>query len=188
MWDVVNNGTCTPCTRVQKIWKPRNIWEHFSLAKCFLCPTLTIFHVYSQSVQRLKNKTLYMPKWARRKKHTILIMIILPTLRKEKLLLSLLDLLEENILYIDTGWWIGSLYLSNHCKISNICKIMFHILGLLMNKHNRIHEYVYRVCGRKMLNIWKMRRKEMLWNIKRPDPIRLKRNKDRLHNLLCRRI
>ena len=66
-----------------------------------------------------------------------------------------LDLLEENILYIDTGWWIGSLHLGQYRKISNICKIMFDILRLLTNKNNRIHEYIYWVCGRKMLNIWK---------------------------------
>ena len=79
----------------------------------------------------------------------------------------------------------GSLHLRLYHKISNICKIMFDILGLLPKKKTEFMNTFIEYVVVKMPTIWKMRRKEMLWNIKRPDPIRLKRNKDRLHNLLC---
>ena len=137
----------SPCTN-QAGWK---------LQKCQKIETFFIGQVFSLS-QLDHNSCLLFLKWTKTRKemlyinciytvYTVYILYIYWTHRKEKLLLRLLDLWQENILYIDTGWWIGSLHLEQYRKVSNICKIMFDILGLLTNKKKRI--YIYRVCGRK---------------------------------------
>ena len=57
----------------------------------------------------------------------------------------------------------GSLHLRLYHKISNICKIMFDILGLLpKRKKNEFMNTFIEYVVVKMPNIWKMRRNEML--------------------------
>ena len=56
----------------------------------------------------------------------------------------------------------GSLHLRLYRKISNICKIMFDILGLLTKRKTEFMNTFIEYVVVKMPNIWKMRRKEML--------------------------